>query len=345
MRALVGDVLGHCRLVDLWNDRIIAQTGGNKEGEHDRAWGCDALCSYSDYTRTCGIHSSGYASFFTVSHGDVSRNSVLQLGPPAPVKAIDFDGDHFTACFDGRCVTFKENGKLNSFDTITGCSCASVYAGHAAYGMVEGRTVVYDVAAGASTWTAAEPPLDELKLPLCDKDRSLAWAEEQILLVGQSEGNVIVYDTRAGNEAVIRSHIFEEFPVVAMTRIGDLRFAFAETTGSLTIFDLNMPSKRLDGHKGLGGCPSGTVQIVKHPELPMLAVLSCDRVVRMYDLEKPVTAAIKSAFVKVMGASIVLTNDGVPEEDDPSDEEWAQLPEDGDSLWDDFVACPQAKKK
>ena len=344
MRVLVGDVLGQCRLVDAWGNSVLGQVGGNKENQVDRSWECGSIAAYSDFSRACMIHSSGYASFLTVD-SKIARNSVLSLCSPSPAKSLSLENDRFIACFSGKCVYFTERNRLGSFDTVQ-CSCAASKGNQAAYGRIGDRTLVYDISSGAVKWTSGEPPFDELKIQLQDDDRSLLWINEDLLVVGQNEGTALVYDIRSGNEAVIRANPFPEFPLTALALYEDMKVVFGDTIGGLTIMDLNMPMKRFDGFRGFHGAPAGNVQIVRHPSLPLISVLTCDRVVRVYDVTKRLRqVAEKSAFVKVMGKCLVMMNDGVPEPEDASDDEWNQLPEDGDGLWDNFVACPQAKPK
>lgn len=299
------------------------------------------MTSFSDFSRACVVHASGHASFFNTNE-TLSRTSILDLCTPATAKSLSFDSDKFVACFSGKCVTFNEEKVISSFDTIE-CSCATSYQNQAAYGRIADRTLVYDINAGSVKWTAAEPPLDELKLALKDDDRALLFVGSDLLVVGQNDGSAIVYDLRSGNDAVIRANPFPEFPITALAAYED-KVVFGDTVGSLTIMDLNMPQKRFDGFKGWDGAPAGTIQIQKHPSLPLLAVLTCDRVVRLYDVTKPLRSAERSGFCKVMGLCMSFLNDSMPAPDD-SDEDWDNLPEDGEGLWSNFVACPQAKPK
>ena len=342
MRVLVGDVLGQCRLMDVWSNSVLARVSGNKDEKPDRSWACNAMTSFADFSKACIVHSSGCASFFSTSE-TLSRTSVLSLCDPKVARSVAFEGDKFVSCFSGKCVTFNEDKKIGEFDTVE-CSCAASFDGQAAYGRIADRTLVYDIASGDVKWTAADPPFDELKIQLKDDDRSLLWMNRDTLVVGQNDGVALVYDLRSGNEAVVRANPFPEFPLTAIGSYDD-KVVFGDTVGSLTIMDLNMPMKRFDGFKGFDGAPAGTVQISKHPTLPILAVLTCDRVIRLYDVTKPLKTAEKTAFVKVMSFCMSILNDSRPETDDEADEDWDNLPEDSSNLWGNFVVCPQAKPK
>jgi hypothetical protein len=178
--------------------------------------------------------------------------------------------------------------------------------------------------------------LDELKLPVADDDHSILFFDSNVLLVGQTEGTLLAYDLRAGSEAVIRERPFPEFPITAIARLQDGRVVISDTIGSLTVLDLRMGEKALKGKRGFVGCPAGTVQIGAHPRLPMFGVLSLDRMLRLYDVEKAGKVAVKGGFVRTRGECFALLDDDVPVEPEVSDEEWERLPEDGAGIWDDF---------
>jgi hypothetical protein len=160
--------------------------------------------------------------------------------------------------------------------------------------------------------------------------------DPNLLIVGQNDGNLLTYDLRAGAAPVIRSRPLPEFPLTALARLKEGLVAIGDAIGSLTVVDLRMDDRKVVGRKGFVGCPAGAVQISAHPRLPLLAVLSHDRIVRLYDIARPGRVAAKSGFVRTRSTCLVMLDDDVPESPSSSDDEWAQLPEDGAGIWDDF---------
>jgi hypothetical protein len=334
MRAVVGDVLGKFRVLDLWSDNTIARAGGNLSDAPDRAWACGAVCHCSPNS-LCFLHDSGSASFFDVIRQ--ARTQILSLTDPAPAAFVRRVNDVFVGCFSGRCVSFSESEPINTFETVE-CSCATCNDVDAAFGRISERTTVYDITSGQIKWVAAPPPLDELGLALSDNDRSILFAEDNILLVGQNDGFALVYDERASPEAVIRARPFPEFPLTALEKLNDNLVAVGDTIGSLTIVDLRMGESLLKGYRGFQGAPAGNIQICVHPSLTMFAALTCDRIVRLYDYERKLKVAVKAAFTKTMGRCLVLMDDLQPATVDLSDADWEELPEDQDGLWENFIA-------
>jgi hypothetical protein len=333
MRAIVGDVLGNFRLINIWNNKTIARAGGNAANEADRVWSCGAILLTSP-TTFCLLHSSGAASFCDL--GSHTRTGILELTPPARAFSLAATAGSLVACFSGACVSFTESGVVGSFETVP-CSCATSIDAHAAYGRIADRTVIYDISQGTVKWTSADPPLDDLRLPLSDDDRSLLFFDPNLLLVGQQGGGVLLYDQRSGPDAVIRAQPFPEFPITALERLRENLVGIGNTIGSLTVMDLRVDDQNLKGHRGFAGAPAGTLQICAHSSQPLFGVLTCDRLVRLYDMTKPLKVATKSGFVRTMASCFVLLEDEMPALEPSSDEEWARLPEDGDEIWDDFL--------
>jgi hypothetical protein len=332
MRAIVGDVLGKFRLVDLWNDTTVFRGGGDTADSPDRGWACGAITPARDHS-FCIIHQSGYASFIDVDRQ--TRTKIVPLTEPSPAHAVSFVNDVFVGCYSGSCIIFSESEKISGFPTVE-CSCAAANPAEVAYGRIADRTTVYDLASGEIKWTAAPPPYDELRLALPDDDRSIIFTEENVLIVGQNGGVALVYDERFGVEAVIRARPFPEFPLTALAQLSETLIAVGDTIGSLTIVDLRMADAQLKGYKGFQGAPAGTIQIVPHPSLPLFSVLSQDRVLRLYDHTKKLKVSVKSAFVRTMGTCLAMMDDAEPVAEDPSNEDWEALPENQDEIWEGF---------
>jgi hypothetical protein len=143
---------------------------------------------------------------------------------------------------------------------------------------------------------------------------------------------------------VLRARPLPEFPLVALARLRDAAVAVGDTIGSLTVVDVRAGGRELKGRRGFVGCPAGAVQICPHPRLPLFGVLSWDRLLRLYDVERPAKVAVKCAFVRTRGTCVALMDDDVPVEPASSEDEWAQLPESGPGIWDDFRLPGRAGK-
>ncbi|KAH0786411.1 WD40 repeat-containing protein [Histomonas meleagridis] len=341
MRAIVGDILGKCRIMDLWEDSTISRICGNDSDAPDREWGIDSIVVYNE-TKGCMLHNCGAASLIDIDSNE--RKNILHFDGVTNGYSLSFQNDTFIAGFGKKCVIFNEEKEIGSFETIENPSCASIFNNKISYGHLSDRTTIFDIAKGEKLWTAAEPPFDELKIQLEDVDRSILMMNDDIVIVGQNDSFILVYDIRSSNEAVIRTKIFEEFPITALAKISDNLVAFGDTIGSITIMTLNVPDRRVDGFKGFTGAPAGVLCMSPHPSLPVFAALTCDRVVRMYDYTKHALVPQKVAFTKTLSHSVAMLNDNIPEPEDSSENDWAELPEDDGDLWTNFVPCPQAKK-
>jgi hypothetical protein len=143
MRAIVGDVVGKIRLLDVWNDATLSRFGGDAAGSPDPGWSCGAIVHFAP-SSFCVLHSSGSASFLDTT----SRASTLALADPAPALSLSFAQDRFTATFSRSVVTFTNSGRVNAFQTVA-ASCAASFADSAALGRLGERTLIYDVATGA----------------------------------------------------------------------------------------------------------------------------------------------------------------------------------------------------
>ena len=346
MRAFVGDILGKCRIIDIWNDSTIKRFGGNSQQEPDRDWACCAMTLYSN-SEVCVIHKNGIASFFNID--SQSRSCVVHLNEAKNGFCVSHHNDQFIACYSGKCCTFNKKSQISEFETVENPSCATICEDLAAYGRLNDRTLIYDINKGEQNWTSNKPPLDELGLEVSDDDRSLLFFDKNTLFVGQNDSIVVVYDTRAGSDPIIKQKVFNEFPITAICKLQGNLIAFGDTVGSLTIMDLQSPEesiqkKSLVGRNGYTGSPAGIVSIQNHPTLPYLSILSYDRVIRMYNYEKKLNATPKAAFVKTKSDCFVMLDDQPQEEPNSDDEAWAQLSENNDSIFEDFHILPQAKK-
>jgi len=338
MKAIVTDFLGKCRIIDVWKNSVCSVFGGDENGDSDREWGIGAFL-HEDDSSFFVLHQNGKASKF--DYETETRTNIVTLGEKSSPYHISKFGDQYVGCFKDYIVTFTEKKKISSFETVKG-SCASSYNGFAVYGRKDDRTVVYDISSQKETWIASEPPKDELGLSLQDEDRSVLCFSESVFLVGQSEGTVLVYDTRSGNQAACRFSCFPEFPVVSMKHQNETGVLCGDTVGSLLVCDLKMPENLIVSRRGFVGATGGICDIASHSTLPIIAALSCDRTIRIYDHIKPQRTPLKISFSKTKGSTIHLLQGEMPESDD-SENEWAALPEDNEGIWDDFVPCPQSK--
>ena len=342
MRTIVGDILGKCRIVDIWENKSISRFCGNEEDLPDRAWGIDSIKLFNDEKNACLLHNCGAASFVDIENE--SRTKILKFDDVKNGLIVDFQNDKFISGFDKKCITFNEDKIIGEFETIENPSCASIYQNKIAYGHLSDRTTIFDINEGKKMWVASEPPFDELKIQLDDNDRSILMYDDNVLIVGQNDSFILVYDIRQGNEAIIRTKVFNEFPIVAMSKLPNNNIVFGDTVGSLTIMELNALEKHIKGVKGFYGPPAGVLSISPHPTLPYFSVLSCDRVVRTYDYTKNSLQPFKTTFVRTLSNAIVMLNDEPPVPEDPSEDEWADLQEGGSDIWSNYVPCPQSKK-
>ena len=344
MRAFVGDILGKCRIVDIWNDVSINRIGGNSKQEPDRDWACRSMCLYSN-SEACTLHKNGAVSFFDIEHQ--SRSCVVHLNEAINGFCIKQLNNTFIASCTGKCCILDKEKQISEFETVPNPSCSAIYNDLVAIGRLNDRTVIYDINSGEQKWISAKPHPDELGLDVPDDDRSLLFFDENTLFVGQNDSIVLIYDTRAENYPIIKHQVFKEFPITAMCKLQNNLIAFGDTVGSLTIMDLQSPDdapRSLVGRNGYPGAPSGITSIQNHPSLPYLTILSCDRVLRMYNYENKDKLTPKSAFTRTKSDCFIMLDDQPQEEPDSSEDDWANLDEDGDQIWEDFHPCPQAKK-
>lgn len=346
MRAFVGDILGKCRILDIWNDTTINRIGGNSQQEPDREWGCCAMSLYSN-SEACVLHKNGAVSFYDIE--SQNRSCVIHLDEANDGFFVSKHNDTFIASCTGKCCTFNKEKQISQFETVPNPSCSTIFDDLVACGRLNDRTVIYDINNGEQSWSSAKPHPDELGLDVPDDDRSLLFFDKNILFVGQNDSYVLVYDTRSGNYPIIKHRVFSEFPITAICKLQDNLVAFGDTVGSLTIMDLQFPEDEkqqisLVGRNGYPGSPSGIISIQNHPSLPYLSILSCDRVIRMYHYEKRETVTPKTAFTKTKSNCFVMLDDKPQEEPDSEEDDWAKLDEDGDKIWENFHPCPQAKK-
>ena len=338
MRTVVTDVLGKCRVIDAWNNQVLIEIGGNEENISDRSW--EIGSSYLlDNEKVFAIHKSGNVSFFNIITG--KRESIINLGIPSNSFSLQRFSNNFITCFNGYISIFNEEKYISSFETCNG-SCANSFHNIAVYGKIEDRTVAYDINTEKIIWTASEPPKDELKISLPDKDRSILFLNENLFAVGQSEGKIILYDLRSGPTSIFRYNCFVEFPVVAMSLLNDSSIICGDTVGSIMINDLKIPENILLPKRGFKGSTGGISSFSSNNNLSLITSLSFDRTIRIYDYSKPQKVPLKIAFTKTLGTTIHLLDDELPN-DDSSENEWAALPEDSNDVWEKFIPCPQSK--
>lgn len=343
LRAFVGDVIGKCRILDIWNNQSLDRLGGNNDQQPDPEWSCQSMLSLPN-SEACVLHKNGIASFYNVD--SKTRKSIVHLGNSSNALSCEAYNSDFVACYSNNCCIFNREALINSFEVVENPSCATSFNNLACYGRINDRTIIYDITNGSELWTSSKPDPDELGLDVQDDDRSLLFLNENSLLVGQNESFALLYDIRQGKSPVIKQKIFEDFPLTALSKLSDNFIVIADTIGSLTILDLRITDgkQELVGHKGYAGSPSGIISIQKHPSLNYFSTLSCDRVIRLYSVEKISKLPEKTAFVRTKSNCFIMLDDSLPENPNSSDDDWAELPEDGDGIWANFVPCPQGQK-
>ena len=343
MYAVISDNLGRIRIVNIWENSVEHTIGGNENGAADRNWSIGSFL-LENSNHCVAIHDSGYASFYEFSDnrsssGTAERTKLFQIGNPAKSYSLKkLDEENYVACFRGHVSVFGDDESKNKtvFDTISDSSCGSSYGKTAAFGRLQGHCVAYDVAAQKQVWESADPPLDELKLPLRDFDHSIEFVNENVFIVGQTEGKMLVYDIRQGPDAVYRTpNILPEFPISRIKMIGENQFIIGDTTGLNRICEINLETLAIEGGKSFVGLTGGITGFSHHPELPLVAAISCDRTCHLFDSSKYNKMAVKISYTKTMPTCIALFDDEMPNED-PEEAEWNMLEEDTTNVWADY---------
>ena len=350
MYAVISDNLGRIRIINIWTNSVEHTLGGNQNGQADRSWSVGDLLLESN-NNCVTVHDSGYASFFEFSDnrgsdGSAERTQLIKIGNPSKSYSLKTISDgHYTACFKGYVSVFTNDSSKEAsvFETINDSSCGSSFGKTAAFGRLQGHAVAYDIEAQKKIWEAADPPLDELKLPLHDFDHSLEFVNENVFIIGQTEGKLLIYDIRSGPEAVYRSHnILPEFPLSIIKMIDENQFIVGDTTGLNRICDLNIESMTIEGTKAFVGLTGAITGFAKHPDLPLVAAISCDRTCHLFDSSKYDRSALKVSYTKTCPTAIVLFDDEMPNED-PDEAEWNMLEEDTTNVWANYTPGVQSK--
>ena len=130
-----------------------------------------------------------------------------------------------------------------------------------------------------------------------------ANSSSNLLAVGTGFGQVRLYDVRSQPAAsIIRRPIrytpeaskFLEHRITAICQTNTHQVVVGDTTGDLHALDLRYNlngqhgNKQIDGNSSLGryAGPAGSIrQMVKHPTLPIMAVVGCDRMLRTYNTQ------------------------------------------------------------
>lgn len=353
MRAVIGDILGKTRLIDIWNDETSFRVGGNSENEADRATGIGSLTILPDHC-VCSLHNNGYVSFIDTEAKERTSYLNLELGLSDSAKSysVSFQQDHYIGLFNTKCVTFNNESKISEFQTVDSSSCGIISGNDLIIGRTNDRTVIFDVSSGKQKWIAADPPLDELKLVVPDDDISLVSIEPSVFVVGQTGGIALLYDIRAGQNAIIRAPIFKEanneyIPIaISLALLDTNKFIAGSSIGGLHVVDIRSNSEEnqiFAGSQGFTGSPAGIISIARHPSAQIFAALSLDRVIRMYDFSKNTKLPMKASFVRTMSTCLSLFDDSLPQEKDPTEELWDSLEENKDNIWENYTPCPQSK--
>ena len=350
MYAVISDNLGRIRIINIWTNNVVHAIGGNEHGAADKLWSIGDLLLESN--QICvSIHDSGYASFYEFtenrsSEGSPTRTKIIKVGNPGKSYSLKkINEGYYTSCFNGYISVFSniEVKESSIFETISDSSCGSSFGKTAAFGRLQGHCTAYDVIAQKQIWEAADPPLDELKLPLRDFDHSLEFIDENLFIVGQTEGKILLYDIRSGPEAIFRSsNILPEFPIVTIKMIDENQFIVGDTTGLNRICDIRTDTNTIEGTKAFVGLTGTITGFAKHPSLPLVAAISCDRTCHLFDSSKFDRAAIKVSYTKTLPTAIALFDDEMPN-DDPDEAEWNMLEEDTTNVWANYQPGVQTK--
>ena len=349
MRAVVGDILGKTRVIDIWNNETDYRVGGNQNGEPDRNAEIGAITIFPNQ-EICCLHNNGTVSFINNENKERTSYIDLNLNFEIPTKAYSLSStpNYHVGLFESKCVTFHGTSKIQEFDTVKNSSCGTISGNDIILGRQNDRTIIFDLQTGKQKWIAADPPLDELKLPLKDDDLCLLSIEESIFIVGQTEGGCLLYDIRSGPIPIIRSQIFDNRAPMCLELLDTNQFIAGSNIGGLHVSDIRMISEENEvativGTRGFIGATAAIIQIVKHPSSPLFAALSMDRVIRLYDFSKELKRPVKMSFVKTLSNTFQLFDDEMPQEPDPTEELWASLEETTDNIWENYTPCPQSK--
>ena len=183
--------------------------------------------------------------------------------------------------------------------------------GQAAIGGRERDIRLFDLETCRSLWKAKNLPPDPQTLmqqPIWPS--AMVFVQEgnegnhsNLLAVGTGFAQIRLYDVRSQPAAsVIRRPIrftpesskFIQHRITAICQTGEHQVVVGDTTGDLHALDLryNLNGKhgdqQIDGTSSLGRYvgPAGSVrQIAKHPTLPIVAVVGCDRMLRTYNTQ------------------------------------------------------------
>ena len=117
--------------------------------------------------------------------------------------------------------------------------------------------------------------------------------------------------------------------------ISENQFIIGDTTGLNRICDIKMDPYYIEGGKSFIGLTGGITGFASHPELPLIAAISCDRTCHLFDSSKYNKIAVKISYTKTMPTCIALFDDEMPNED-PDEAEWNMLEEDTTNVWADY---------
>lgn len=219
--------------------------------------------------------------------------------------------------------TFSRDSIVTSFHVYHPPSAPSSYplvsamtieaeSNHLACGGKDRETVLWDLVSEKQIWRAKNLPPDRQTLlqPLVwpttieflDEKTVLGTTTNgQILAVGTAHNEVRIYDIRVDASSQRRPvaatpHGLLDHRVTALCQLSPYRLAVGDAAGNLHAVDLRQLGpkevirKSIHTKVGTHGRfvgPAGSVQqIVRHGSIPRIAVVSLDRMLRVYDSEK-----------------------------------------------------------
>lgn len=368
MKTIVSDKYGKIRVIDLWNNKVLSISGGNEDGESDREWSIGTFLTLDSENENednvkniYALHDNGKCSHFIleINRNDelettLNRESVFDIGKPSKAycfsKYTDGDTEKFIACYKDYIAVFTDKDNINVFDTVEG-SCAATYNDKALYGRIDQPTVCYDINTQSKVWESSPAPKDELGIVIKDRDRSLYFINENLIVVGQSTG-LVLYDMSKGTDAIYRVKDVFEYPVVCINSIMNATFVeknpnkhcfvCGDTTGTICSYVYDPDDKHLLRRSfGFVGSVAGSLCFNRTYYEDLLFVLTNQRTLLMFDTKTRFLT--KTAFTKTHPTYFFPLDTVKPlvQEDDL----W-NMPESVDNTvdWDENYV-PEPKKK
>lgn len=234
----------------------------------------------------------------------------------------------FSNCPDNVTLTYTKGKVMNT----QLASAMTLKETHAAIGGRERDIRFINLETGQCTWKAKNLPPDPQTLM-----QQPVWASSMtflpdnnnnLLAVGTGFGQVRIYDVRSNIRRPLQytpeKSSSLEHRITAICGTSEHQVVAGDTTGDLHALDLRVhfTGQRYNQHDtaavtmGRYIGPSGSVrQLKKHPTLPVLAAVGCDRILRTYDTNKQ--KVIDCVYLKQRLNCVLMCGEGrLDDEDD-----------------------------